>query len=343
LANLKGVVLLYITALSCLPGTSLFDALLARIYHRSFFVDARQPLPPPTESHSLDQTSTHIPCPVSLDDMATSRLLFALTAAASLLQSALGQTFTSCNPLNATCADDPALGANTTWHFDAVPGDPKIWNQTNNNGLSYGGGGAQFTINSEGMSPTIQSSFYIMFGTVEVEMQAATGVGIISSIVLESDDLDEVDWEFMGGNATHVETNYFGKGNTTSYDRAIYYPLPDGSDPRQGYHNYTTVWTAAKIDWFIDGSKVRTLNFGDANGGNNFPQTPMTVRLGSWSGGDPKHNEQGTVEWAGGETDFSKAPFNMFVKRVYVQDGTTGASYSYSDHSGSYQSIKVTK
>ena len=107
-------------------------------------------------------------------------------------------------------------------------------------------------------------------------MQAAAGQGIISSIVLESDDLDEVDWEFMGGNTTHVETNYFGKGNTTAYDRAIYYPV---DSPQTNYHNYTTHWTAEKLEWYIDSNLVRTLNFGDANGGNNYPQTPMNVRI----------------------------------------------------------------
>jgi len=42
-------------------------------------------------------------------------------------------------------------------------------------------------------------------------MQAAAGTGIVSSIVLQSDDLDEVDWEMIGGNTTFVETNFFGK------------------------------------------------------------------------------------------------------------------------------------
>ena len=37
--------------------------------------------------------------------------------------------------------------------------------------------------------------------------------------------LDEVDWEFMGGSATHVETNYVDKGIRTTYDRAVYYPV----------------------------------------------------------------------------------------------------------------------
>jgi beta-glucanase (GH16 family) len=278
----------------------------------------------------------------SLRDMAPSRTLLALTALSTLLQSSFAQTWTSCNPLNATCANDPALGTNYTWHFDQASGDPKIWNATNGDGLTYNDGGAQFQINSEGMSPTMQSTFYIMFGMVTVQMQAASGTGIISSIVLESDDLDEVDWEFMGGNTTHVETNYFGKGNITSYDRAIYYPLPDGSSPQVGWHNYTTNWTAEKIDWLIDGVLVRTLHYGEANGGQNFPQTPMTVRLGSWAGGDPKKNPIDTVQWAGGETDFAKGPFNMYVKSIFVQDYSTGAEYVYTDRSGSFQSIKST-
>lgn len=40
----------------------------------------------------------------------------------------------------------------------------------------------------------MQSNFYIFFGVVSTVMKAAPGQGIISSIVMESDDLDEVDW-----------------------------------------------------------------------------------------------------------------------------------------------------
>ena len=35
---------------------------------------------------------------------------------------------------------------------------------------------------------------YFFFGSLEVKMKAAPGDGIISSIVMESDALDEVDW-----------------------------------------------------------------------------------------------------------------------------------------------------
>jgi hypothetical protein len=42
-------------------------------------------------------------------------------------------------------------------------------------------------------------------------MTAAKGQGIISSVVLQSQDLDEVDWEWIGGQEGKVQANYFGK------------------------------------------------------------------------------------------------------------------------------------
>jgi hypothetical protein len=208
-----------------------------------------------------------------------SRLLLKAVATLSLIHQATAQTWTLCNPLNTTCPPNVALGSNATFDFTTTSADSKIWNTTAGS-VKYGTAGAEFTINERGDSPTIQSNFYYMFGVLSVVMQAAPGVGVISSVVMESDDLDEVDWEFMGGNTTHVETNYFGKGNTTSYDRAIYYPLDPS--PLDHYHNYTTHWTAEKLEWWIDGKLVRTLKYEDANGGHNYPQTPMNVRLGTY-------------------------------------------------------------
>jgi len=226
--------------------------------------------------------------------------------------------------------------ANTFNFTTQTKTDATIWNATSGV-VTYDGESALFTINKRFDSPTIQSNFYIFFGTIEVIMKAAAGQGIISSIVLESDDLDEIDWEIMGGNTTSAETNYFGKGNTTSYDRAIYY---DVDNPEENYHNYTVVWSAEKIEWLIDSNIVRTLMYDDALGGKNFPQTPMTVRLGIWAGGDSSE-PNGTIEWAGGATDYSKAPFTMRVASVRVEDASKGASYTYSDFTGDWQSIKI--
>ncbi|KAL9618207.1 MAG: hypothetical protein Q9160_007041 [Pyrenula sp. 1 TL-2023] len=265
-------------------------------------------------------------------------LFSALLTASTFLPTALAQTWTACNPLNeTTCPLDPALGVdNYTIDFVKQTPSTDVWNTTAGT-IKYGDEGAEFTINKKGDSPTVQTNFYFFFGSAEVIMKTAHGIGVVSSIVLESDDLDEVDWEMLGGNTTHVETNYFGKGNTTSFDRAIYYPV---ENPQETWHNYTVTWTKDQIDWYVDSQNLRTLKAEDAEGGSQFPQTPMNLRLGIWAGGDPK-NPNGTIEWAGGEIDYDGGPYTMTVKSVKVSDTSRGTQYQYGDTSGSWQSIKV--
>ncbi|KAI1006602.1 hypothetical protein K3495_g1622 [Podosphaera aphanis] len=238
--------------------------------------------------------------------------------------------------MNTTCPNNPALGTSHEFLFNKSSSVTNSFNITAGV-LKHGSESAAFTVAKKGDCPTIQSKFYIMFGRVSVIMKAGTGQGIISSIVLESDDLDEVDWEFLGGNGTHVESNYFGKGNTTAYDRAIYHPVD--FDPRSGFHNYSLHWTSDKLEWWIDSKLVRTLPYGAAYGGYNYPQTPMTVRLGIWAAGD-KDNPKGTVDWAGGVTDYSKGPYTMDIHSTQIADFGTGKEYVWTDKSGSWTSIK---
>ncbi|EXJ65037.1 murein transglycosylase [Cladophialophora yegresii CBS 114405] len=256
----------------------------------------------------------------------------------SLLATAYGQTFTSCNPLEKTdCPPNTALGvANYTIDFSQNTMSDKVWNVTARP-INYGDDGAEFTIAQQGQSPTVQSNFFIFFGQVEIIMKPAAGQGIVSSMVLQSMDLDEVDWEFIGGNNSYVETNFFSKGNQTDYGNAIWYPI---EDPQNTWHNYTLDWSPEKLDWIIDGNVIRTLKYEDANNGLKFPQTPCDVRLGIWAGGDPKQ-PQGTIDWAGGETNYDDVPFTMAVKSLRVSDASRGTQYVYGDTSGSWQSIKI--
>ncbi|RKF73772.1 putative extracellular glycosidase [Golovinomyces cichoracearum] len=259
-----------------------------------------------------------------------------LSALSFFTTRSLAQTWTQCNPMNKTCPNNPALGTSHNFVLNTSSIVTRYFNVTSGI-LRYGTGNADFTVAKRGDSPTIQSEFFIMFGTVSVIMRAASGQGIISSIVLESEDLDEVDWEFLGGNGTHVESNYFGKGNITSFDRAIYHPV--SFDPRVDFHNYSIHWSSDRIEWWIDSSLVRTLPYEAANNGYNFPQTPMNVRLGIWAAGDKK-NSPGTIEWAGGLTDYSKGPYSMEVQSTEITDFGIGKEYEWTDKSGSWQSIK---
>lgn len=90
------------------------------------------------------------------------------------------------------CPADPALGKSITVDFTKGPNPAFTADEGTN--ITYGSNGAQFSIYNENQAPTMQSEWYLFFGTVEVVVQAAPGVGIVSSVVLESDDLDEIDW-----------------------------------------------------------------------------------------------------------------------------------------------------
>ncbi len=201
----------------------------------------------------------------------------------------------------------------------------------------YDSDGVAFTVAQSGDAPQLASLFYIMFGRVEITMKAAPGAGIVSSLVLESDDLDEIDIEWLGSNPDEIQTNYFGKGQTTTYNRGQFHTVKGTQDD---WIKYTVDWTKDRIIWMAGDEVVRELKVGDAES-NQYPQTPMQVKFGSWAGGDPSNNPPGTVEWARGPTDYSKGPFSMLVKSVSIADYSTGKEYKYTDTSGSWESIEA--
>lgn len=198
---------------------------------------------------------------------------------------------------------------------------------------TYNSSGVCFTVAKSGDAPQLTSLFYIMFGHVEITMKAAPGAGIVSSLVLESDDLDEIDMEWLGADSSQVQTNYFGKGQTTTYNRGQFNPAADN---QADSITYSVDWTSERIVWSVGGTVVRTLTYDDADG--QYPQTPMQVKFGAWSGGDSS-NPSGTISWARGPTNYTKGPFTMSVSSLVVTDYSTGKYYRYGNESGSWQSI----
>ncbi|TWU76840.1 hypothetical protein ED733_006050 [Metarhizium rileyi] len=261
------------------------------------------------------------------------RAATAAVAAASFLQPVAAQTWSKCNPLQSTCTPNTALGmtVNVDFRKGAVnsfvaSGSP-----------SYDSNGISFSVAESRDAPQLASLFYIMFGRVEITMKAAPGAGIVSSLVLESDDLDEIDIEWLGSNPDEIQSNYFGKGQTTTYNRGRFHAV---SGTQANFITYTVDWTQDRIVWMAGGKVVRELKASDAEA-NQYPQTPMQVKFGAWAGGDPNTNAAGTVEWARGPTDYSKGPFAMLVQSVVIADYSTGKQYKYKDTSGSWQSIEA--
>ncbi|OAA63816.1 cell wall glucanase [Cordyceps fumosorosea ARSEF 2679] len=266
---------------------------------------------------------------------------FSTAAVLALASTVVAQTSTECNPLKEDCPADPAFGKNGM-NCDFTKGECDGF-QSIGTKITYDGNGASFPMSAKGDAPTLRSDNYIFFGHVEIQLQAAEGKGIITSLVLLSDDLDEIDFETVGADNKQIQSNYFSKGDTTTYDRGGFHAV---DSPLTKTHTYAFDWTAEKVEWFIDGKSVRTLKASDV--GEKFPQSPMQVKVGAWVAGYDG-NAKGTIEWAGGVADFSNGPAVAIYKSVKVTDYAGGSSatdknvkeYVYGDKTGSAKSIQV--
>lgn len=263
-------------------------------------------------------------------------MIFAASVLVALLPFVAAQTSTDCNPTEKSCPADPAFSQSSTW-FDFQTGSlGDSWDVLGfSNLITTNSNGLQFSISESGESPTITSKDYVFFGRITAVVEAAQGAGIVSSVILQSDDLDEIDLEWLGGDTTQVQSNYFSKGDTSTYDRGGTHPV---SNPQTTFHTYVIDWSETQIEWIIDGTVVRTLTA--ASVGDNYPQTPCQIRIGSWCGGC-SNNAPGTIQWAGGPTTFGSTPYVMTVQSLEVVNYNPGGSYSYGDMSGSAGSIVI--
>ncbi|KAK9459560.1 putative rasp f 9 allergen [Lipomyces oligophaga] len=172
--------------------------------------------------------------------------------------------------------------------------------------------GMRIRIDGPKQAPTLQSDFYLNYGRVEVVAQAAPGKGIISAYDLLSDVKDEIDVEWVGADNNRVQSNYFYRGDTTTWGRGAFH---DVNRATSSFHRYTIDWNRDRLLWLIDGQVVRTLTPGAPEG---YPDTPSVLKVGSWISGDPD-NSEGTIGWGGGLADFSQAPFDFYVQSIYVE------------------------
>jgi hypothetical protein len=275
-------------------------------------------------------------------------IVAALAAGSGLVA---GQLNSKCNPVKGDkCPPNAAFAGD--WSFDFTTATwadlEKGW--VIDDGIKFNRDrlvldktlGGSFAIRGLEDAPTLSTQKYIFFGKVEVTVQAAPGQGIITSIVLASDSEDEIDWEFVGSHGSQVETNFFSKGTPkfNTYNQTIPVANTVGA-----FHTYTVEWTPESMVFSIDGAEVRRASAATADGGKDWPQTPVRVKLGTWIAGNPKTQSQGTIDWSGGPVNMAAAPFLAYVKSVHVVDNSNGVAgakeYVYKDNTGTRQSIEV--
>lgn len=288
----------------------------------------------------------------------TTGLAYALAALSSTGLVA-AQTFSECDPTKGDkCAPNPAFGncrKPTNFDFATVSGGSgwkkdktflDFWKPEqgilgNDSPLSIDKNGAVLSITNKDQAPLVKTNKYLFYGKVDVVLKAAPGVGIVTSVVLESSDRDEIDWEWIGGEQTNVQTNFFSKG-VNEYIHGQTHGI--AFNAMEGLHTYTIDWTPDYISFQVDGAEIRRATPAEADNGAKWPQTPAQLKLGTWVGGK-SDNPQGTIDWAGGLADFAQAPFIAWYKQVTITDYCGGkdkaVEYVYSDASGSHDSIEV--
>lgn len=267
----------------------------------------------------------------------------ALVSAAALALAVSAQTSTTCSPLKQDCPADPAVGKKSI-RCDFTKGACDAFEHIAGKEVTYGARGAVSAVDAPMQAPTLQSREAIFFGRLEVVMQAAPGKGVITSIVLLSDDLDEIDLEAVGSDTARIQSNTFSRGDSTRHDLLGYLPVADTT--AAAGHTYTVDWTTERIEFAVDGVVQRTLRRADIP--DRYPESPMRVKLGAWVAGY-EGNAPGTIEWAGGVADFSRGAAEAVFERVTVTDYAGGSAaterdvveYSYGDRSGSSKSIRI--
>ncbi|EGW31262.1 uncharacterized protein SPAPADRAFT_61834 [Spathaspora passalidarum NRRL Y-27907] len=145
----------------------------------------------------------------------------------------------------------------------------------------------------------LSSTKYIWYGKVGATIKTSHDQGVVTAFILFSDVQDEIDYEFVGYDTKNPQSNYYSQG-ILNYNNAKNSTVNDTFDY---YHLYEFDWSETKIDWYVDGEKVRTLQrsdtWNDTTKRFDFPQTPSRIQISLWPGGDPS-NGLGTIEWAGG-------------------------------------------
>ncbi|KAJ9063378.1 putative glycosidase CRH2 [Entomophthora muscae] len=157
------------------------------------------------------------------------------------------------------------------------------------------------TVTLKMSKPNTGTSMYstklITYGRISADIKTSRTGGVVTSFILQAQDLDEIDFEWVGYNLNSTQTNWFKYGQ---------FPPPPASnadflpsrDTFADFHTYTVDWSPKRIQWLIDGKVERELNTGNPS---IFPSSQSRVGFGIWDGGS---GAEGTREWSGGPVNF---------------------------------------
>ncbi|KAI8394130.1 concanavalin A-like lectin/glucanase domain-containing protein [Radiomyces spectabilis] len=168
----------------------------------------------------------------------------------------------------------------------------------------------------EGRGPTFNVSTLMRYGRFSATMRSAPVGGAITAFIVLADDGDEIDFEILGGDPHHLQTNFFyGKRPLYTVNGGLH-EVP-GEAVYDAFHTYTVDWRPERIEWLVDDKVIRTVQKKDTCDANEcrYPSSPGRIQLGLWDGSF----EAGTAEWSHGPIDWSQHhSISSYIKSVEV-------------------------
>ncbi|OCK74309.1 glycoside hydrolase family 16 protein [Lepidopterella palustris CBS 459.81] len=209
------------------------------------------------------------------------------------------------------------------------------------------------TMAQDTVGTLLASTHYVWYGKISAKMTTSQGQGVVTAFIMMSDVKDEIDFEFIGVDIEHAQSNYYSQG-VTNYHNEENLTV---SNTVENVHEYTIDWQPDTLTWSIDGNVMRTLKRSDTwNATANrfdYPQTPSRIMLSLWPAG-LSTNDIGTVNWAGGLINWNSpymqnGYYYAMVQEVSLQcyDPPSGAnitgknSYVYNNEAGTNNTVAI--
>jgi hypothetical protein len=137
-------------------------------------------------------------------------------------------------------------------------------------------------------SGNYQSLGFYGYGCYEASLKPVTGSGTVTSFFTFAGPFDnggngqhnEIDIEFLGKDPYSVQFNFFTNDDAYASRNEYVYGL--GHDASADFHVYAFKWTAAGIDWYVDGERVYSVPNTPANPTPKTADSLQKIMMNLW-------------------------------------------------------------
>ncbi|OMJ15566.1 Extracellular glycosidase CRH11 [Smittium culicis] len=172
-------------------------------------------------------------------------------------------------------------------------------------------GSLQMTLDSV-CGPIFSYRKKVVTGRVDIVIKMAPESGVVTAMNFLGNNLDEIDVEYVGVDPNRWQSMYFVRGQRVDqlaqFHNAVT-PGGVGANLSTSFHSYSIEILENSINWYMDGSIVRTLVKTSAD---TFPSgAGDQFKFGVWNGGEI------ATTWAG-PIDFSTGPKTAYMQSLKI-------------------------